>query len=329
MANHFLEYDRHAFTRPCVHISHITMPCQEEGDADSRFHLCVRLCYVRGRHGHTASHLTARSHADTHITHRVAPSCACPGRPHRKPPTCRKGSRRRRTTRRDMDHHARTHCHRLYVYRQHRDRVDLTAARLVDDAHVTTRRATACDCISILSRTGPKIPQVLQQPVCDRSEWNHRRRTSKNSYIACGIGGLVDPRNSGGRHFSSSIHTCWLADLCGCVYIGDCQKPAEPRGTTTGLIGRLGAWPAWPERRMGAMHQGHGAPPLGVQSDRAGQDSRFSSSRKCGGQGREASAVLVFGTFGDIRNRVGCEHTDAGEAGLSDPIPLARDGLSG
>src|SRR6185295_7953738 len=139
------------------------------------------VTFVDGN-AHAASHLTARSHADTHITHRVAPSCACPGRPHRKPPACRKGSHRRRTTRREMDHHARTHCHRLYVYRQHRDRVDLTAARLVDDAHVTTRRATACDCISILSRTGPKIPQVLQQPVCDRSEWNHRRRTSKNSY---------------------------------------------------------------------------------------------------------------------------------------------------
>jgi hypothetical protein len=197
-----------------------------------------------------------------------------------------------------MDHHPRTHSHRLYVCRQHRDRMDLAAARLVDDTHVTTRRATARDCISILSRTGPKISQVLQQSVCNRSEWSHPRHTSKNSYIASWIGGLVDPRNAGGRHLSSSVYTYRDADLCGCIYIGDCQKPPEPRSATTGLIGRMGAGPTWPEWRMGTVHPRHRAPALGVQSDRARQDSRFSSSRKCGGQGREASAVPVFGTFG-------------------------------
>ena len=43
------------------------------------------------------------------------------------------GRHRRRTTRRDLDHHARTRCHRLYVCRQHRNGVDFAAARLVDD----------------------------------------------------------------------------------------------------------------------------------------------------------------------------------------------------
>ena len=211
MANPSLKYDRHAPARSLVHISHIMMPCQEEGDAGSRFHLCVRLCYVRGRHGHVSSHLTARAHADTHITHRVAPSCACPGRPHRKPPACRKGSHRRRTTRRDMDHHARTHCGRLYVCRQHRDGMDLAAARLVDDAHVTTRRSTTRDPVSVLSRTGPKIPQVLQQPVRDCSEWSPRRRTSKNKHTACRVGSVVDPperRQSPSQFLRSHVLGC-------------------------------------------------------------------------------------------------------------------------
>ena len=180
MGNPSREYDRRALSRPFMHISHITMPCQEEGAAGSRFHLCVRLCYLRGRNSHASSNLTARSHADRHITHRVAPSCACPGRPHGKPPACRKGSHRRRTTRRDLDHHARTHSHRLYLCRQHRDGVDLAAARLVDDAHVTTRRSTARDPVPILPRTGPKIPQVLQQPVRNCIEWSSSRHTSKN-----------------------------------------------------------------------------------------------------------------------------------------------------
>jgi len=57
MANPSRSYDGHGLNRPIVHISDMTVPCQEEGDTGSRFHLCVRLCYVRGRNSLAASHL--------------------------------------------------------------------------------------------------------------------------------------------------------------------------------------------------------------------------------------------------------------------------------
>ena len=67
------------------------------------------------------------------------------------------------------------------------------------------------------------------------------------------------------------------------LYSGDRQQLTKPRGATPGLIGRMGTGPSWPKRRMGAMHPRHRSPTLGMQSDRARQDPRFSSSRKCGG----------------------------------------------
>ena len=173
------EYERRALTRSFVHISHITAPCQEAGDAGSRFRLCVRLCYLRGRHGHAASHLTARSHADNNITHRVAPSCACPGRP-----------KIRRLVEKAVTAAARLGATWIitpelivtgYTFA---DSIGTKWTLPQPDSWMTRMSQlaaqTAGDPVPILPRTGPKIPQALQQLVRDRSEWNPRRRTSKN-----------------------------------------------------------------------------------------------------------------------------------------------------
>jgi hypothetical protein len=104
--------------------------------------------------------------------------------------------------------------------------------------------------------------------VCHCGRRHHPRHPSKDQYPPGRRRSLIESWGPGQPHARCAVSPCGHSDLCGCLFAGDCPKFIGPRGTTPGLVCRVGPRPPRAEWRMGALYPRHGASDLRLQSDR-------------------------------------------------------------